>query len=38
MLLVQGQAHRQQHGFNAIHLLPVNLYGPGDNLIPKRHM
>jgi GDP-L-fucose synthase len=31
MLLVQGQAYRQQWGFNAIHLLPVNLYGPGDN-------
>ncbi|MBX9928408.1 MAG: NAD-dependent epimerase/dehydratase family protein, partial [Gemmatimonadaceae bacterium] len=30
-LLVQGQAYRQQYGFNAIHLLPVNLYGPGDN-------
>lgn len=31
MLLVQGQAYRQQYGFNVIHLLPVNLYGPGDN-------
>jgi GDP-L-fucose synthase len=31
MLLVQGQAYRQQYGFNAIHLLLVNLYGPGDN-------
>jgi GDP-L-fucose synthase len=31
MLLVQGQAYRQQYGFNAIHLLPVNLYGPGDS-------
>jgi GDP-L-fucose synthase len=31
MLLVQGQAYRQQYGFTAIHLLPVNLYGPGDN-------
>lgn len=31
MLLVQGQAYRQQFGFNAIHLLPVNLYGPWDN-------
>jgi len=31
LLLVQGQAYRQQYGFNAIHLLPVNLYGPGDN-------
>ncbi len=31
MLLVQGQAYRAQYGFNAIYLLPVNLYGPGDN-------
>lgn len=31
MLLVQGQAYRQQYGLNAIHLLPTNLYGPGDN-------
>ena len=31
MLLVQSQAYRQQYGFNAIYLLPVNLYGPGDN-------
>ena len=31
MLLVQGQAYRDQYGFDAIHLLPVNLYGPGDN-------
>ena len=31
MLLVQGQAYRQQYGFPAIHLLPANLYGPGDN-------
>lgn len=30
-LLVQGQAYRQQYNFNVIHLLPVNLYGPGDN-------
>jgi GDP-L-fucose synthase len=34
MLLVQGQAYRQQYGFNSIHLLPVNLYGPGDNFDP----
>ena len=34
MLLVQGQAYRAQYGFNAIHLLPVNLYGPGDNFHP----
>jgi GDP-L-fucose synthase len=32
MLLVQAQAYRQQYGFNAIYLLPVNLYGPGDNV------
>lgn len=31
MMLVQAQAYRQQYGFNAIFLLPVNLYGPGDN-------
>jgi GDP-L-fucose synthase len=31
MLLVQSQAYRQQYGFNAVFLLPVNLYGPGDN-------
>ena len=30
-LLVQAQAYRAQYGFNAIYLLPVNLYGPGDN-------
>lgn len=35
MLLVQAQAYRQQYGFNAIHLLPVNLYGPGDNFDPE---
>ena len=34
MLLVQGQAYRQQYGFRSIHLLPVNLYGPGDNFDP----
>lgn len=34
MLLVQGQAYRQQYGFNAIYLLPTNLYGPGDNFDP----
>jgi GDP-L-fucose synthase len=32
MLLVQAQAYRQQYGFNGIYLLPVNLYGPGDNI------
>jgi GDP-L-fucose synthase len=31
MMLVQAQAYRQQYGFNSIFLLPVNLYGPGDN-------
>jgi len=35
MLLVQSQAYRQQYGFNAIFLMPVNLYGPGDNFDPK---
>ena len=35
MLLVQSQAYRQQYGFNSIFLLPVNLYGPGDNFSPK---
>src|SRR5207245_100740 len=34
MLLVQAQAYRQQYGFNAITLLPANLYGPGDNFDP----
>ena len=34
MLLVQGQAYRQQYGFNVVHLIPVNLYGPGDNFDP----
>lgn len=34
LLLVQGQAYRQQYGFNAVHLLPVNLYGPRDNFNP----
>ena len=34
MLLVQGQAYRQQYGFNSIFLLPVNLYGPRDNFNP----
>ena len=35
MMLVQSQAYRQQHGFNSIFLLPVNLYGPGDNFDPE---
>ncbi len=34
MLLVQGQAYRQQYGFESIYLLPTNLYGPGDNFDP----
>ncbi|HOI76287.1 MAG TPA: GDP-L-fucose synthase [Methanofastidiosum sp.] len=35
MLLVQAQAYREQYGFNSIYLLPVNLYGPGDNFNPE---
>lgn len=35
MMLVQSQAYRQQYGFNSIFLLPVNLYGPGDNFDPR---
>jgi GDP-L-fucose synthase len=35
MLLVQSQAYRKQYGFNSIHLLPVNLYGPRDNFSPE---
>jgi len=35
MLLVQGQAYRQQYDFNSIFLMPINLYGPGDNFNPK---
>lgn len=35
MLLVMLQAYRQQYGFNGIYLLPVNMYGPGDNFNPK---
>src|SRR4051794_16991423 len=34
MLLVQGQSYRQQYGLNAVHLIPVNLYGPRDNFDP----
>jgi GDP-L-fucose synthase len=34
MLLVQAQTYRQQYGLNAIFLVPVNLYGPGDNFDP----
>src|SRR3989338_1414667 len=36
ILLVQAQAYRQQYGFNAVYLLPVNLYGPGDNFDEAR--
>ena len=35
MMLVQSQAYRRQYGFNSIFLLPVNLYGPGDNFHPS---
>src|SRR5512138_2075936 len=35
MLLVQSQAYRDQYGYNSIFLLPVNLYGPGDNFEPR---
>lgn len=35
MLLVQAQAYRKQYGFNAIYLLPINIYGPGDNFNPE---
>jgi GDP-L-fucose synthase len=34
MLLVQSHAYRKQYGFNSIFLMPVNLYGPGDNFNP----
>ncbi|MET0153372.1 MAG: GDP-L-fucose synthase [Candidatus Binatia bacterium] len=36
MLLVQAQAYRQQYGFNAVYLLPVNLYGPRDSFDPAK--
>jgi GDP-L-fucose synthase len=36
MLLVQGQAYRQEFGYNSIHLMPTNLYGPGDSFDPER--
>lgn len=35
MLIIQGQAYKKQYGFNSIHLIPVNLYGPGDNFNRK---
>jgi GDP-L-fucose synthase len=31
LLLAQGQAYRQEYGFNVVHVLPANLYGPGDH-------
>jgi GDP-L-fucose synthase len=36
MLLVQGQAYRAQYGLSAVHLLMMNLYGPGDHFDPER--
>jgi GDP-L-fucose synthase len=36
MMLVQGQAYRAEYGFNAVHLLLMNLYGPGDHFEPER--
>jgi GDP-L-fucose synthase len=35
MMIVQGQAYREQFGYNSVHLLPTNLYGPGDNFNPN---
>lgn len=35
LVMAQGQAYAQQYGFNAIHVLPTNLYGPGDNIDPR---
>lgn len=35
MLLVQGRAYREEYGLNAVYLIPVNLYGPGDNFDPR---
>jgi GDP-L-fucose synthase len=35
MLMEQGRAYRTEYGFNAIHLIPTNLYGPGDNFDPE---
>lgn len=34
MMLVQSQAYREQYGFNSVYLMPVNLYGIGDNFDP----
>ncbi len=36
MLMVQGQAYRQEFGYDAIHIMPTNLYGPGDTFDPQR--
>jgi GDP-L-fucose synthase len=36
LILAQGQAYREEYGFNAIHLIPTNLYGPGDDFTPER--
>ncbi|HEU5317763.1 MAG TPA: GDP-L-fucose synthase [Chloroflexota bacterium] len=38
MLLVQAQAYRQQYGFNAVYLMPTNLYGPYDHFGPGGHV
>src|SRR5882762_9585533 len=35
MMLVQSQSYRQEYGYNSVFLLPVNLYGPGDNFNPE---
>ena len=35
MMLVQAQACRKEYGFNTIYVLPVNVYGPGDNFDPR---
>lgn len=35
MMLAQSQAYRQEYGYNSIFLLPVNMYGPGDNFNPE---
>jgi len=34
-LLVQAQAYQQQYGFNAVSIIPINLYGPGDHFDPQ---
>lgn len=35
MMLVQGQAYRDQYNFNSVYLMPINLYGPRDNFDPS---